>query len=331
MNEIVKLALDVYHGTVPTEFADKNPEAKLREALIAANGGSDKIDMKSMRDNKGKLFAIVEETIQTVVEEGLKGDEFFMNFVDFRNLAVGDLNEFTIEADSSFIVSEIANGIATPRRQRIGEKTTVNVPTTIKAVRVYEEMSRVLSGRISWTDFVDKVSVAVMQKRYNDIFTVWNGMSASSAGLNSTYVPTAGSYSENNLVTLIDHVEAATGKTARIVGTRNALRKLNTAVVADAAKDDMYNSGFYGKFNGTDMIRVRNRHKVGTTTFIMPDDKVFVVASDDQPIKFVDEGTALILDKDPTANADLSQEYTYVEKTGCGLVVNGKIGVYSMT
>ena len=74
-NSIVRLGLDVYRGTVNTEFTNgKDAEAELRKALIAANGGSDKIDLKAMRKNKGEIFEIIEEIIDIIVEEGLQGD-----------------------------------------------------------------------------------------------------------------------------------------------------------------------------------------------------------------------------------------------------------------
>ena len=125
-NSIVKLATDMLHGKVET-YDSKSSEDVLREALIAANGGSSKLNVKALRRNKVEIFEIIEELVPLMVNEGLKGDEFFMNYVEERNLAEGDKNEFVAPDNSTFIVSEIANGIATPRRQRIGEKTVVSV------------------------------------------------------------------------------------------------------------------------------------------------------------------------------------------------------------
>ena len=41
---------------------------------------------------------------------------------------------------------------------------------------------------------------------------------------------------EEKLLELVAHVEAATGMTAKIIGTKPALRKVTTAVVSDQAK-----------------------------------------------------------------------------------------------
>lgn len=87
----------------------------------------------------------------------------------------------------------------------------------------------------------------------------------------------------------------------------------------------------YGKFYGTDMVSVRQSHKVGTDEFILDDTKVYVIASDDKPIKVVNEGDGLMLMNNPTDNADLTQEYTYVQQWGIGLLFNRVIGVYKIT
>lgn len=329
-NDIIKLAVDATRGRVAGNYSKGETSEVLRQALIEANGGSTKIDYKAIRRNGAAIFEIIEEVIPVILQEGLVGDEFYMNLVEERRLAEGDQNEFTVEDNSAFVVSEIANGVFTPRRQRIGEKTAVTVKTTAHAVRVYEEMNRVLSGRIDWNTFVEKVAEAFRQQLFNDIYTTFAGITAETAGLNSTYV-TAGTYSEEELLKLVDHVEAATGKSAMIVGTKPALRKCTTAVVSDSAKDDYYNAGFYGKLAGVPMVAIKNRHAAGTDNFIFPDDKLFVLASDDKPIKVVYEGDGLIIDTDPTSRPDLTQEYFYMEKYGVGLIINGKMGVFTLS
>lgn len=328
-NDIVKLAIDATRGCVAGNYSKGETSEVLRQALIEANGGSTKIDYKAIRRNGAAIFEIIEEVIPVILQEGLVGDEFYMNLVEERRLSEGDQNEFVVDGNSAFVVSEIANGVATPRRQRIGEKTTVAVKTTAHAIRVYEEMNRVLSGRIDWATFVEKVAEAFRQQVFNDIYAAFSGINAETVGLSDTYVK-AGTYDEEALLALVAHVEAATGKSAMIVGTKPALRKCTTAVMSNSAKDDYYNAGFYGRLAGVPMVAIKNRHAIGTETFVFPDDKLFVLASDDKPIKVVYEGDGIMLDSDPTSRPDLTQEYFYMEKYGVGLVINGKIGIYTI-
>ena len=331
--DLVKLAVDTYAGKIEGDYSVAQGAAKIEQAIFDIVGitGTDKIDMKKLRRNEClvKVFEIIEEVIPAVAEEGFKGDEFFMNLVEEANVGEGDKNEFVVDDNSYFVVSEIANGIATPRRQRIGKKRTVQIDTTVHVVRFYEEMKRLLAKRVSWNDFITACVKAYTQEKYNLIYTTFAGITANTEGLNSTYVVTAqGSFSEDALLDIIDHVEAATGKKAVIVGTRKALRAVTTATVADEAKSDVYNLGYYGKFNGTDMVVMKNRHKVGTDTFILSDKRLYIIASDDRPVKFVTEGDGFIDEKSFTDNADMTQEYVYMETYGAGLVINGKLGVY---
>lgn len=327
--QIVQLARDVYRNTVPAAYADQNPEAKLREEFIKLNGGSTKLNVKTMRDNP-QLFTILETIISLEVEDGLRGDEFFMDMVDYVDTSTGDRNEFIVPDKTTFITAEIANGILTPRRQRIAHSRTVSIPTSIKAIRVFEEFSRVLAGRVDWNDFLDSVVRSVMQRRYNDIFTAFSGIDATTVGMSSDFVLT-GTYDEAKTLELIEKVEAAAGgKVAKVVGTKSALRKLPNTANANSAKESYYNVGHYGKLAGTDLLSVTNRFKAGTTQFIIPDNKLYVIASDDKPIKFVTEGEPIISDKAAADNADLTQEYTYLETTGVGVLAAGKVGVITL-
>ena len=328
-NDVVKLAVDLTRGHVEGNFSKGESTEVLRQALIAANGGSYKLDRKALRRNKVEIFEILEEIIPAIREEGFRGDEFFNRLVDQRNIGNGDEAVFTVDDPCYLIVTEIADGIAYPRRQRLAGKQSVTVTTSVHAVRVYEEFSRFMAGRIDWNDLIAKVAQAFAQKIYSDIYTALNGVTSSTLGLNSTYV-TGGTYDEANLLALVEHVEAATNKPAMIFGTKAALRKVTTAVMADQAKQDYYEQGYYGRVAGIPMVAVRQNHTPGTDTFAVTDDKLWVVASDDKPFKLVFAGDAWIDDKTDGTQADKTIEYTYEESFGIGVIFNGKMGVFAL-
>ena len=333
MKEIVKLAIDAYKGHVEKYSVGQSQEA-LRQALVEANGGSTKLDYKAIRDGKcNGLFALIEEILSRTVVEGLTGDEFFNALVDFRNVAEGDQNIFIVEDSNLFVIDDVANGTQGIRRQRLGGSNEVSIPTTMKMVRIYEELNRVLAGRVDFNHFINVVAESFRQKMLNDIYTLWSGATADDLG-GVAYFPAAGSYNEDELLELISHVEAAAGgKTATIVGTKKALRALKDAIDGDVVKNDLYNLGYVGKFYGTPVVATPNRHKVGTTDFVFADDVLTIIAGDDKPIKFVYEGDPIVLMGDPMQNADFTQEYLYGEKYGLGIVLaggNAGIGRYEI-
>lgn len=323
MKEIVKLAIDAYKGSVEKYSVGQSQEA-LRQALVEANGGSTKLDYKAIRDGKcNGLFALIEEILSRTVVEGLTGDEFFNALVDFRNVAEGDQNIFIVEDSNLFVIDDVANGTQGIRRQRLGGSNEVSIPTTMKMVRIYEELNRVLAGRVDFNHFINVVAESFRQKMLNDIYTLWSGATADDLG-GVAYFPAAGSYNEDELLELISHVEAAAGgKTATIVGTKKALRALKDAIDGDVAKNDLYNLGYVGKFYGTPVVATPQRHKVGSTDFVFADDVLTIIAGDDKPIKFVYEGDPIVLMGDPMQNADFTQEYLYGEKYGLGIVLAG--------
>lgn len=334
IKDIVKVAVDGYKGKVE-KYSVAQSQELLMKALVEANGGSTVLDYKKIRDGKcAGLFTLIEEILSQTVVEGLQGDEYFNALVDFRNVAEGDKNLFLVEDKNLFVVAEAADGTQGIRRQRLGGVSETSIPTTLKVVRIYEELNRVLSGRVDFNDFINKVSESFRQKLLNDIYALWSGATAEQFG-GVTYFPTAGAYDEDELLDLISHVEAAAGgKQATIIGTKKALRNLAPSIQSDGAKNDLYNMGYYGKFYGTPVVAAPQRHKIGSTEFVMDDDVITIIAGDDKPIKVVYEGNPIVLMGDPMSNADFTQEYLYGEKYGMGIVLaggNAGIGRYEMT
>lgn len=328
IRDIVKLGVDAYHGNVSKYSVDESMET-LRQALIEANGGSETLTFKSMRDNQANgLFSIVEEILQRTVVEGLTGNEFFNQMVDFRNIALGDQNLFLVEDSTLFRVDEIAEGHQGIRRQRIEGVTEVTIPTRLRAVKIYEELNRILAGRVDFNSLINKVGESFRQQILNDVYAAWSAMTAANFG-GLVYFPTAGAYSEDALLDLIAHVEAASnGSQVTILGTKKALRKLYPSIAGEAAKTDMYNAGFVGKFFGADVVALPQRHAVGSTNFILPDNELNIVASTSaKPIKCIYEGDSLIIPGDPLLHGDLTQTYTYMERYGIGVVAAGNTGI----
>jgi hypothetical protein len=333
MNDIVKIAVDAHRGNVEKYSVGQSMEL-LQKALVEANNGSTTLDYKAIRDGKcNGLFALVEEILTRTVVEGLQEDDMFNSLVDFRNVALGDKNLFQVEDANLFVVSEAAEGTQGIRRQRLGGVSETSIPTSLKVVKIYEELNRVLSGRVDFNYFISKVGESFKQKLLNDIYALWSNVTADQLG-GVTYFPAAGTYDENALLELIAHVEAAAGgKTATIVGTKKALRNLMPSITGNEVNSDFYNMGYIGKFFGTPVVATPQRHKIGSTEFVMDDDVLTIIAGDSKPVKVVREGDSIMLMGDPMQNADFTMEYMYGERWGCGIVLaggNAGVGRYEL-
>jgi len=325
---LVKLARDVYKNKFSHEkYSNSDATEVLRQHFIELNGGSTKLDYKAMRRNGAQMFEILEEILQNTVLEGLPEDNFFKQFVEYKNLALGDQNSFYVPDRTMLVISEIADGTSALRRQRLDVGTNVSIPVSWKGIKIYEHLSRLLSGRVDFNEMLEALEEAFRLKINEDIYTAFTGAFTSlPAGFTSN-----GSFDEDTLLDLIEHIEAATGKSAIISGTRKALRKVTTAIISDSAKEEMYKMGFYGSFNGTPMVRIKQVHNVGTYTFKLSDNDLYITTGDEKPVKFITEGEMRIINGDALSNQDLTQDYFSATQYGTGIVITDLFGKYQLT
>lgn len=327
---LVQIAIDAYRGTPAGNYSVADSMETLRKALVELNGGSTKLDYKAIRDGKcSGLFAVVEEIITKTVIEGLPDTCPLFDYVDFRNLALGDTNVFEIEDDNLFIVADIAEGTQGVRRQRVAGGEEMPVKTQLKGIKIYEELNRVLSGRVDFNKLINKVAKSFSQKINDDMYAGVVG------GFNKIATPykVSGSFTEAKLTELIDHVEAANGgKTAIILGSKQAVKKITgiTGAEANSAKEDLYAMGYFGHVGENPVIAMKNAHKVGSTEFVLGND-LYIICADDKFVKFVTEGDTLIIPGDPLSNADLTQEYLMAQRYGVAIVMKETNGVYQLS
>ncbi len=325
--KLIKLAKQNYKNRLPEQYSKNDTNEVLRQAFIDLNGGSTKLDFKALRRNGAAMFEIIEQILENTVLEGLPEDSFFHQFVEYKNVALGDQNSFYVPDRTMLVVSEIADGTTALRRQRLDVGQNISIPTSWKGIKIYEHLSRLLSGRVDFDEMLDALEKA-FKLRIND--DVYNAFVGSFASLPAGFT-TSGSFDEDGMLDIIEHVEASTGKTAMLAGTRKALRKVTTAVVSDTAKEDVYKMGYYGSFNGTPMMRIKQVHDIGTYNFKLSENDVYVVTTDEKPVKFVTEGEARVLNGDAMANADLTQDYFFANKYGTGVVITDLFGKFEIS
>lgn len=332
-NEIVRLAMDLRKNRVSGNFSKSETLDVLRKEMIEANGGKNYLDPQDVIFGKcTAVFEIITEIIREVKHDIMTSDPFFMRFVDYRNLELGDKNEFKLPDTTPFVVSEIADGTQALRRQRMFGGSTFTVATTLKGIKIYEEMNLLLAGRVDFNEMIDRVEKAFRARVIEDVYSAWSG---AIEGLEAPYAIT-GSYSESQMRELVQHVKAANGSTsAYILGTMIALSKVTAAHdTSNPALESQYYNGYVGMFNGTPKMEIAQVYRPGTTEFMLPDDVVNVLASDIKPIMYVTEGKGLIIPHTSAENMDLTQELLMIEKTGVAARVpagEGMFGRYTIS
>ena len=328
--QIVDMAVDAYKGNVK-KYSSGEALSALREALIEANNGSTKLDYRAIRDGKcNGLFSIVEEILKQTVWADLENDAIFKNLVDVKNIADGDENRFVVDDGSLFFVDEVARGNQAVRRQRLGGYKVTSLPMTVKMVRIYEELSRILAGNIDFNEMIDRVGDSFRKRYLNDVYTILSSLDATALG-GAAFYPVAGSYNEGTILDTIANVEAAAqGKTAMLVGTKVALRPLMASIKGDTGKDEIDRTGYAGTFFGSHVLALPQRYAVNADPM---GKKILILATDSKPIKMIHSGSPLVIPRNAAENMDLTQEYVYAEETGVGVVMaaNSGIGIYETT
>ena len=126
-----ELLLDAARNEVK-EFSAKDANKKIVEKFRAALGieANDKPQAikRAIKANKDLVFTLIEETIEEVLITGWAENPFFEQFVDSKNLALGDENDFYVEDDSILSVSKVSGNHHNMIRQRLGAGRHFSVP-----------------------------------------------------------------------------------------------------------------------------------------------------------------------------------------------------------
>jgi len=317
--ELRQLAIDVYNG-VDVKFDNgETGEDMIRNAINKAFGNINLSDANAVKKaiayNKVD-FEIINELIDTAINLSAEENSELWNFVDFKSAALGDKNEFYVEGNDLLRVDVVTRGTQGVRRQRMLSKK-FSVETTTKAIKIYDEISRIASGRINWAKFVEKIGKSFDNDRFNAVATAFSDITAS-----GDYAEGGSSFSESDMIDLLTTVEND-GNKPKIFGSLQALRRLAISHEGETAKDSYYNMGYLGKFNGYDCFRISGKN--------IPTNKLYVVGTEEKFIKMFDEGDTFTTAHDFTETADMTQELL-VEKTyGVEVIMANKVGVYTFS
>lgn len=323
-NKIVQLAVDHYKGRV-TQFSKDETEHTLRSALADILKLEDyKNFQRAMRANGRAMFDVMEDVLDVLIVEGLENQ--FDQFVENKSVNIGERPAFMVEDYHLFNVATIAAGTNNIRRQKL-DRSALYIDTAYKGVKVYAELEEYLAGKVDFAKMIAKIQRSMNAQLASDISAaIVTGYSA----LSSPYTFT-GAFSLAQFNTSIQHVEAATGVKAMVLGTRTALQKVAPANIAYNGQviESRNQLGFYSLIDGTTLFEIKQSHTPGTDTFAISDYLLIVPQGEEKIVKVLLEGDAIIEDNasGENRNADQSIEYTFEKKYGVGVITSTKYGV----
>ena len=343
-NKIGCLIYDSYKNNVPTQFANmtKTERENGIRKMIYETLGLDAEQMienfnrkayrQAMREKKSKVFAIIEDVADQVLADGeYKRDVFYNRFVEDKNLALGDKNEFYVDVNNDMELVEFSGNHWDIKRKRVDVGQSFSIAVNSYGIKMFEEFERIMSGRADFARLIE-IAIEAVQKTINRIARETFQGAVGNLPSEFTF---SGSYNEADILKVLEHVEASNDVKPIIVGTSSALGKLqNTALVSASnnMKDEYNSQGYLTMWKGYECVKLDQGHKTGGFEFTFDDGALYVLAGDDKLVKVVLEGETEIEEvSDGTTNADRTTTYMLQLKMGAGVVLSNMIGYISLT
>lgn len=341
-----KLMLDTANGNLEDGITPKEASAKITamfKKIIGCDENSSKAEVrKAIRKSQQVLFDLIEEVVPNLLQSGWQDNPFFNEFVETRNIDIGDQNVFYTEDETILTVSKVSGNHWDLDRQRLGKGTTFSVATSWYGIAVYSEYEKLLTGLEDFATFVTKLYEAVDRFVNESIYEAF--VSAASelpggAGGAGQWVKTGdlGDATKDAFMTLIEDVQMATGMDVVIMGTKAALSKLEGMQkidwVSDEMKQERYTTGRLGYFEGTRLVEIKQGFKLNDTTHRLVNDKqLFIMpVGDNKFVKVVNEGQPEMRQvQDNVTNQDMTYDFRYMFKIGVGVQIGLRFGVWNI-
>ena len=330
------------------QVSRRQANAAIRKVFMEVCGLSEE-DLKSRKKREraerlhgAEIFEIIEDDIEFRVNEGFQATEWFQQFVDERNLALGDANEFVVDRDSYFVVCDYSGDNHDITMQQLGRGAVESVKVTPHTIKIGKDIDLIILGRIDYDKWIDKVAESYVKDIQAETCNALYGASSllpadtrfkKSGQLNSTTKP--------NFDELIENVSAANGSDVMIVGTKVALKKITALAdvdwATDAQKEAVATTGRLGMYEGTVLMEVPQRLAIGTLAAggiskLVPNDKLLILPiSEDKFVKFVTEGETEIFQV--TEKAELVDDFNTYEvsrRYGAGVVLGCYFGEWTI-
>lgn len=290
---------------------------------------------QAWRDHGKEIASLIEDVIVDKMNSGwTEANAKFMQFVDERNIADGDLNEFYVEDNSLLTVSKFAGNHHDILRQAVKPGKSFRIETSWYVIKVYADFEAFQLGKIDFAKLVDRMYKSIEEYRYSALYTAF--MSADKHLPADMKLQTAISETTKDvIIEKIEAVKAATGKDVMLVGPRPAIQRLQSTInynmFSDAMKEERNANGVLGNWEGYECLALSRVNKAGTRDSVFSADdnkKIFIMPIGGEGfIKRVNEGDVMYTEngmdgttKDMTGTVDIRY------KEGIGIVINELFG-----
>lgn len=336
------LMMDASHG-IYKEYSKEQVSEIIRNQFDRIMGinykeANRKERRQAWRDHGKEVASLIENVlIDKTVSGWNDGNAFFEAYVEQINTGAGDMNEFYVEDNALLTVSKFAGSHQDIVRQALKPGKAFTIDTDWYAIKVYADFQMFMLGRTDFARLIDKMYEAVVNYRRAALYSAF--MSIDDTLPSDMVLQTA--LSANTVPTIVDHIElvrSITGKDVLLVGSKVAISKLQGTVdyhlYSDDMKNERYETGMLGKWEGYDVFAIPRVNQLGTRTNILDNTKIYImpVDQDFKPIKHVISGDMEFHeDTDTFARKDRTVEAALYYEEGIGVVMNELFGEIIIT
>ena len=332
--ELTNLMNDSLSGKVAlfsNEETTKYTDQAIREAFFEILG-EDKLTWQGWRNHKNEIFTVIENVLTTNLPLAWENSPFYDQFVEVRNGALGDLNEYVIDQDGVLVAARFSGNHWDVERQKIQGKRSFSVPTEWIFIHVYNDLERFLNGSITLPEMMRQLQIGFQNEIDARIYTSFNGI--------GTYLPEAfketGAYVRETMMDLIQRVQLASQSNVILAGTRTALTAIAEGIdsnwISSAQKEELATNGALLNLTGlgvTSMV-IPQVFVRGSYDFKVDNKSIFVIPDNQRPVKLFFEGNTRALDYNENQTHDQTVGSIVETKLGSAVIMPNLFGKYTV-
>lgn len=345
---VYNLMKDCVMDSFEDGVSKKEANEKIRSMMLEFFGlneekvKSPKLVNRAIRKHKEGFFEIIEDVVDDLLVQGWESDPFFMQWVETKNIADGDANEFYSEKETLLSVHEVAGDHHYISVQRLGNGETFSVKTKRYGIAVGTDLRLYLMGRVDFTKLINAMYSAFDRKIKTDIYAELTGI--------GTKLPVSSTFNKAMKITsanksqideLIEMVSAANdGSDVVIVGTSSAVKQLSNLTdvdwISSDAKNELYHTGRLGSYEGTSIVEIPQRlfrEADGSLSKMINSNQILILPTGmDKFIKFVNVGDTMVYEiREQGAHMDDTMVIQNERSFGVSVIVGKYFGNITIT
>lgn len=313
------------------EDAAKYTDQAIREAFFEILG-DDKLTWQGWRNHKNEIFTVIENVLTTNLPKGWENSPFYDQFVEVKNGALGDTNEYVIDQDGILVASRFSGNHWDVDRQKLQGKRSFSVPTEWIYIHVYDELERFLNGATTLPEMMTKLQNGFQNEIDARIYTSFNGI--------GTYLPESfketGAYVRETMMDLIQRVQIASQSNVILAGTKTALAAIAEGIdskwISNAQQEEMATKGALLNLTGLGVtaMEIPQVFVRGTYDFKIDNTSIYVLPNNTRPIKLFYEGNTRALDYNENQTHDQTVGTIAETKLGTAVIMPSLFGKYTV-